>query len=71
MITDENIKLDILEELIWEPSLDMTKFGVSVRRGVVKLNGEVKTFTERSAIERAALKTSGVKSVVNNIITYI
>jgi osmotically-inducible protein OsmY len=46
MKTDELIQSDVISELKWEPSIDAAKIGVSVRDGIVTLDGYVNSFVE-------------------------
>jgi len=36
----ENSMLDVLDELRWEPSVNATNIGVTVKNGVVTLEGQ-------------------------------
>ncbi len=67
MRTDVELKKDIQEELSWEPSIDETKIGVTVDKGVVTLSGEVESYAKKMAAEKAAKRVYGVKAVVENI----
>jgi osmotically-inducible protein OsmY len=66
-ITDAALQQDVLNELKWEPSVDASKVGVSVADGVVTLSGEVSSFAEKWAAEKAAKRVHGVRAVVNKI----
>lgn len=68
MKTDAQIKRDVQDELIWEPSIDETKIGVSVEDGVVTLSGEVDSYAKKIAAEKAAKRVKGVKAVAEDII---
>jgi len=68
MKTDSKIKLDVQDELSWEPSIDETKIGVAVDDGVVTLSGEVDSYAKKMAAEKAAKRVSGVKAVAEDII---
>ncbi len=68
MKTDSKIKLDVQNELAWEPSIDETKIGVAVDDGIVTLSGEVDSYTKKMAAERAAKSVSGVKAVAEDIV---
>ncbi|SHJ87613.1 Osmotically-inducible protein OsmY, contains BON domain [Maribacter aquivivus] len=68
MKTDAKIKLDVQDELSWEPSIDETKIGVAVDEGIVTLSGEVDSFSKKLAAEKAAKRVSGVKAVAEDII---
>lgn len=68
MKTDAQIKRDVQDELIWEPSIDETRIGVSVEDGVVTLSGEVDSYAKKIAAEKAAKRVKGVKAVAEDII---
>tara|TARA_R110002051_G_scaffold26108_6_gene63089 strand:- start:85 stop:753 length:669 start_codon:yes stop_codon:yes gene_type:complete len=68
MKTDATIKLDVQDELAWEPSIDETKIGVAVDEGVVTLSGEVDSHSKKIAAEKAAKRVSGVKAVAEDIV---
>tara|TARA_R110002050_G_scaffold286468_3_gene436968 strand:+ start:51523 stop:52194 length:672 start_codon:yes stop_codon:yes gene_type:complete len=68
MKTDSKIKLDVQDELAWEPSIDETKIGVAVDDGVVTLSGELDSYTKKLAAEKAAKRVQGVKAVAEDIV---
>src|SRR3954452_21774717 len=67
MKTDSELQRDVLDELRWEPSVDAAHIGVSVKDGVVTLNGHVSSYAEKYAAERAAKRVHGVKAVANEL----
>lgn len=64
---DEQLQFDVEQELGWEPSVRAEQIGVSVRNGVVELNGHVGSYFEKWAAERAVLRVANAKAVVNEI----
>lgn len=68
MKTDAQIKRDVEDELIWEPSIDEARIGVSVEEGVVTLSGEVDSYAIKMAVEKATKRVKGVKAVAEDII---
>lgn len=68
MKTDAQIKRDVQDELIWEPSIDEARIGVSVEEGVVTLSGEVDSYALKMAVEKAAKRVKGVKAVAEDIV---
>lgn len=66
-MTDSDLQRDVLEELRWEPSVEATHIGVSVKAGVVTLTGHVSSYSEKYAAERAAKRVYGVKAVANEL----
>jgi osmotically-inducible protein OsmY len=67
MKTDSELQRDILDELLWEPSVDAAEIGVSVENGVVILNGTVKNLSEKWTAERAAQRVEGVRAVTDSL----
>lgn len=66
-MTDSELQRDVLEELRWEPSVEATHIGVSVKDGIVTLTGHVSSYSEKYAAERAAKRVYGVKAVANEL----
>jgi osmotically-inducible protein OsmY len=66
-MTDRDLQDNVQAALEWEPSVDVTDVGVTVDNGVVTLRGDVKTYAEREAAERVALRVYGVKAVANDL----
>ena len=67
MKTDSQIQRDVLDELLWEPSVTAADIGVSVQDGVVTLTGTVPSYAERFAAERAARRVAGVRAVAEDL----
>lgn len=67
MKSDRQLQRDVLDELGWEPVLDVSKIGVAADHGVVTLSGYVSTFSERWQAENAAKRVSGVEAVANGL----
>lgn len=68
MKSDIQLQKDVMEELVWEPSVDAAGIGVSVEGGIVTLNGTVKSFPQKWTAERAAQRVAGVKAVSDQTI---
>jgi VCBS repeat-containing protein len=67
MKNDEQLKSDVEQELRWEPSVRAEQIGVSVKNGVVELDGHVDSYYEKWAAERAAMRVSNAKAVASEI----
>ena len=67
MKTDMELKNDVLAELKWQPTVDAADIGVSVENGVVTLRGEVSSYPEKRAAERAVEKVYGIKALAEEI----
>jgi osmotically-inducible protein OsmY len=66
-MTDLELKKHVEDELNWEPSVNAAEIGVSVRNGIVTLSGNIPSYWEKFAAERAAGRVAGVKAVVNEL----
>jgi len=63
MKPDREIQIDVLDELRWEPSVNPTDIGVTVRDGVVTLQGTVESYAEKWAAEKAVKRVPNVKGL--------
>ena len=63
MKTDQQLKSDVIAELVWDPAVNATRVGVAVNKGVVTLGGEVETYLEKHAVERAVRRVAGVRGI--------
>jgi osmotically-inducible protein OsmY len=63
---DLEIRENVKSELFWSPFVDEDQVNVSVFDGVVTLNGNVETWSERQAAEDNAYE-GGAKKVINNL----
>ena len=63
MKTDLQLKSDVTAELVWDPAVNATHVGVAVKNGVVTLSGEVDTYMQKHAIERAVRRIAGVRGI--------
>ncbi|HSB01393.1 MAG TPA: BON domain-containing protein, partial [Anaerolineales bacterium] len=61
------LRRDVLDEIAWEPSVCVPEIGVTAYDGIVTLTGSVENLPAKWAAENAALRVSGVRSVVNDI----
>ncbi len=66
-MSDVQLRADIENELRWEPSVRAEQIGVSVKNGVVELDGHVDSYFEKWAAERAALRVFNTKAVASEI----
>ena len=67
--TDKVIQREVMDELLWEPSLHAESIGVQVEKGIVKLSGKVNTYWEKTCAETSAQRVAGVKGVVMDLST--
>jgi osmotically-inducible protein OsmY len=66
-MTDHELKRHVENALDFEPSVDATDVGVSVDDSVATLRGNVRSYAEKWAAERTALRVFGVKGVANDL----
>ncbi len=67
MKLDSEIQKDVMAEIRWEPLLNVSEIGVSVKNSIVTLSGTVDTYTKKLKAEEAAKRVVGVKAVVENV----
>lgn len=67
MKNDKKLKFDVEQELLWEPSVQSDRIGVTAKGGVVELHGHVTSFYEKWAAEKAALRVTDVRAVASEI----
>ena len=56
-----------MNELKWEPTIHAAEIGVGVKDGVVTLSGNVDSYAQKGAAERAVKRVAGVKAVAEEI----
>lgn len=66
-MSDLELRLAVLAELEYEPSIDAANIGVTVDRGVVTLSGHVANYAEKVAAERAVRRVKGVRAIAEEI----
>lgn len=67
MRTDSEIKRDVEAELKWDPDIDPTDIGVTVKSGVVTLTGFVRSYSSKYQAEADVKRVSGVVGVANDL----
>lgn len=60
---DKTLRLDIIDELDFEPSIESSGIAVAVVDGVVTLTGHVNSYAEKLAAERTVSRVKGVKAI--------
>lgn len=66
--TDTEIQQSVIEEIKFDPEVEVTDVGVEVDDGVVTLTGTVDTYAIKKAAEQAAFRVEGVRAVANEIV---
>ncbi|HXI39323.1 MAG TPA: BON domain-containing protein [Bryobacteraceae bacterium] len=67
MKNDVHLKNDVEQELRWDPSVHAEQIGVSVKNGVVELDGHVDSYYEKWAAERVVMRVAAVKAVASEL----
>jgi osmotically-inducible protein OsmY len=67
MKTDAQLKREITEELLWEPSITSQNISIATRNGVVTLSGTVPHYAEKWAAERATQRVEGVRAIAEEL----
>lgn len=67
MKSDNEILRDVQDQLKWDPYLNKSEIGVSVRNGIVTLTGIVDSYWKRLTAENVVKKVAGVTAVVQKI----
>ncbi len=67
MISDHQLRQDVLDELEFEPRVNATHIGVGANAGVITLTGFVSSYGEKLAAERATRRVKGVKAIAEEI----
>jgi osmotically-inducible protein OsmY len=68
MKTNAQLQTDVIDEIRWEPASSNAQVAVVAANGVVTLTGQVATYAQKWAIERAVRRVEGVKGVAEQII---
>ena len=67
MLTDNDIKKYVEQQLIWEMDATAADIAVTVREKIVTLNGFVHSYDQKMIAEHAAQRVIGVAGVANDI----
>src|SRR5512141_1530034 len=67
MKSDAELKHDVESELAWDVQIDDTAIGVAAHHGGVTLTGTVSSWADKHAVEEAAYRVHGVRSIANEI----
>jgi osmotically-inducible protein OsmY len=66
--SDAKICADVMDEIERDWRIDPAELGVQVNRGIVTLNGTVRSWSEREAADEDAHRVrGGVREVVNHL----
>jgi osmotically-inducible protein OsmY len=68
MKSDADLQKNVLAELEFEPSANVEDIGVSVKEGIVTLNGSVGSYAEKLAAVCAVKRVADVKGLAEDIV---
>ena len=66
-MNDLKLRQAIMDELEFEPSVNAAHIGVAVEKGVVTLSGQVASYVEKLAVEKAVKRVKGVRAIAEEI----
>lgn len=66
-MSDDDLRIQVKDELLWEPSVDDRAIAVGAHDGTVELRGTVSSFGERRRATEAAKRVYGVNKVENDL----
>lgn len=64
---DRKLKERVERELEWDPAIDASRVGVTVKDGVVTLTGHVPNYVQRVAAERAVKRVKGFRGLAQDL----
>ncbi len=59
MNKDKELRLEVMQELDWNPPVNMTPIGLTIEDGVIRLSGDVYSLFEKMASGQVARRESG------------
>jgi osmotically-inducible protein OsmY len=66
-VSNEDLKLNVTDELLWDPKLDSAAIAASADDGVVTLRGTVGSFRQKREAKQDAERVHGVEMVNNEL----
>ncbi len=67
MKTDAQLKIDVTQQLLWEPTVTSSDIRVATEKGIVTLSGSVPHYAEKWAAERATQRVAGVAAIIEHL----
>ena len=67
MTSNAEPQRDVLDELLWDPSINPAGIEVSADHGAVIVNGSIGSYTEKYTAERDVRRVRGVVSVQDDL----
>jgi osmotically-inducible protein OsmY len=69
--SDAQLQRDVMEELVWDPSVGRAEIGVACKDGVITLGGQVDSYAKKDSAILAAERVSGVKAIADDLVVKI
>ena len=66
-LDDGEIRRRVIAQLDWDPSIDASDVGVTVRDGVVTLTGTIPSYWQEKEVERVVKCVTGVRAVAEEL----
>ena len=67
MLDDKQLKQEVLNELTWDPRVNVAHIGITAKGGVVTLTGHVEKYADKLAAENAVRRVKGVKAIAEEM----
>jgi len=67
MKSNAELERDVLDELLWDPSINAANIQVAADHGTVTLGGSIASYSEKWAAKRATRRVLGVISVIDDV----
>jgi len=67
MKSDKQLKADVEAELADEPAIDAAHVGVAAQGGVVTLTGHLRSYAEKTLVERTVSRVGGVDAIAMDL----
>ena len=68
MKTDQELKHDVDQELLWDPALDARNVTATVLNRIVTLEGSVNSCAQKLALQKAVQRVAGSRAVVLDVV---
>lgn len=67
MMSNSQLKSEVMQELLFESAVNSSGIHVAANNGVVRLTGRVANHLEKWAAEQATQRVEGVKAIIQEI----
>ncbi|MGA1874164.1 MAG: BON domain-containing protein [bacterium] len=66
--TDDEIKHNVREVISWNPNLDLTRMNISVKNGLVTIEGSIDSLWKKYAVEDLVSDVGGIAGITNKLV---